>query len=74
MSIIIKINTIRRNFLRGMTRNVGISHVDTAVGISSIDIQNVLICRPNERLGNLLLCTPLVQEVTAIFPNERNRS
>ena len=68
MSIITKINTIRRNLLRRVTRNVGTSYVE-AGSISSIDIQKVLICRPNGRLGNMLLCTPLVQEVTAIFPN-----
>lgn len=29
----------------------------------------ILICRPNHRLGNLLLITPLLQEVSEIFPN-----
>jgi ADP-heptose:LPS heptosyltransferase len=71
MSVITKINTIRRNLLRRMTRNVGISPVEVAGPISLIDIQNVLICRPNARLGNLVLCTPLVQEVAAIFPNAK---
>ncbi len=33
------------------------------------DIKKILICRPNHRLGNLLLLTPLLQEVERIFPN-----
>jgi heptosyltransferase-3 len=33
------------------------------------DVKRVLICRPNHRLGNQLLLTPLVQEVFATFPN-----
>jgi ADP-heptose:LPS heptosyltransferase len=33
-----------------------------------VDIKRVLICRPNHRLGNLLLITPLVQEITETFP------
>jgi len=31
-------------------------------------INKVLICRPNARLGNLLLVTPLVSEITKTFP------
>lgn len=30
--------------------------------------KRILICRPNHRLGNLLLITPLVQEVAEAFP------
>ena len=37
--------------------------------VDKTDIKRILICRPNGRLGNLLLITPLVQEVTEIFPN-----
>jgi len=32
-------------------------------------IKRVLICRPNHRLGNLLLTTPLVQEIAETFPD-----
>lgn len=35
------------------------------------ETQRILISRPNHRLGNLLLITPLVQEVTALFPNSQ---
>ena len=33
--------------------------------------KRILICRPNHRLGNLLLITPLLQEVSQTFPNCR---
>ena len=32
-------------------------------------VKRILICRPNHRLGNLLLITPLVQEITETFPD-----
>ncbi|HEX6225322.1 MAG TPA: glycosyltransferase family 9 protein [Chryseolinea sp.] len=37
---------------------------------STIDpeIRRILICRPNHRLGNLLLITPLIQELAETFP------
>jgi ADP-heptose:LPS heptosyltransferase len=37
--------------------------------ITRESVKRVLICRPNHRLGNQLLLTPLVQEVYATFPN-----
>lgn len=33
------------------------------------DIHRILICRPNHRLGNLLLITPLLTEIQRLFPN-----
>jgi ADP-heptose:LPS heptosyltransferase len=33
------------------------------------DVKRILICRPNHRLGNLLLLSPLVQELESTFPN-----
>lgn len=32
-------------------------------------IKRILICRPNHRLGNLLLLSPLIQELESTFPN-----
>ena len=49
---------------------VGVSlfekHVDPS---RQIPIKKILICRPNQRLGNLLLTTPLIQELELNFPN-----
>jgi heptosyltransferase-3 len=66
-----KINTVRRFLMKQMTSNVGIS----SAGGSSLlkrdrDIK-VLIIRPNHRLGNLLLITPLLEEIATIFPDAK---
>ncbi len=55
--------------MRRMTN--GIRHTRLPRGIdftSKADIKRILICRPNHRLGNLLLVTPLLQEVIETFP------
>lgn len=73
MSIKKKINRIRGILTRSLTRNIGTS-TKNSVGYalqSKPDIRRVLICRPNHRLGNLLLTTPLVQEITETFPNAK---
>jgi len=56
--------------MQGLTQNVGSSDQNRITGsIQKSDIQKVLICRPNHRLGNLLLTTPLVEEVMDSFPD-----
>lgn len=37
--------------------------------LSGAVVRRILICRPNHRLGNLLLLTPLVMELQRIFPS-----
>jgi heptosyltransferase III len=65
-----KINSIRRTIMRSLTKNIGSSKLDKNHNPSSIiNFKNVLICRPNHRLGNLLLLTPLVQEINSVFPD-----
>jgi heptosyltransferase III len=55
--------------MRSLTRGVGKSNsLPTGARQKPVVVQRVLICRPNHRLGNLLLITPLIQEVTAAFP------
>ena len=73
MSIKKRINKIRGALTRSLTRNIGASTKNnTGYGLQGQpDIRRVLICRPNHRLGNLLLTTPLVQEITETFPNAR---
>lgn len=69
MDILKKINALRRILMHGLTRNIGNSdvnpHVDRAV---EVIVSKILVCRPNHRLGNLLLITPLLQEVINTFP------
>lgn len=73
MSIKKRINKIRGVLTRSLTRNIGTSTRNSAGhGLQGKpDIRRVLVCRPNHRLGNLLLTTPLVQEITNTFPNAR---
>jgi len=70
MSFLSKINHYRRGVMRNLTKNIGKpkSELDIVL-VDQSEIKRVLICRPNARLGNLLLITPLVQEVMEIFPN-----
>lgn len=62
------INGVRQRLVWRLTKNIGVSHADTN---KNIEIKRILISRPNHRLGNLLLITPLVQEVTELFPNAK---
>lgn len=65
-----RINEIRRWFMQGITKHVGSEYKEPKVGDLKIsDIKKVLIIRPNHRLGNQLLLTPIVQEVINTFPN-----
>jgi len=64
-----KINTYRKKSLKKLTKNVGGSFTGKAGPIDSKKIKNVLIIRPNHRLGNQLLMTPIVLELAATFPN-----
>lgn len=58
--------------MRTLTKDIG------ANGFSSKDpnatlqpVKRILISRPNHRLGNLLLITPLLQEVAQTFPDAK---
>tara|TARA_R110000868_G_scaffold28686_6_gene107308 strand:- start:7 stop:1020 length:1014 start_codon:yes stop_codon:yes gene_type:complete len=53
-----------------LTKNIGNSHKKTILTSKlKPTIKQVLISRPNHRLGNQLLLTPLVQEVIHTFPD-----
>lgn len=68
MSVLKKVNLVRRILMKNLTRNVGRSSENLSSDEKS-GIKKILISRPNHRLGNLLLITPLIQEVTRIFPD-----
>ncbi|MBD8083192.1 glycosyltransferase family 9 protein [Chryseobacterium caseinilyticum] len=70
MKVSKKVNTARRSLMRGLTKNVGKSHAGGIVK-RNIPIKKILISRPNHRLGNLLLLSPLVQEVIDTFPEAK---
>ena len=65
-----KINSIRRSIMRNLTKNIGKSNLEKDRG-KDIAIKKILISRPNHRLGNLLLLTPLIQEVIDTFPDSK---
>lgn len=57
--------------MRRMTRNIGTSSTYNIDRNTKVEINRILICRPNHRLGNQLLVTPLLQEVIEIFPHAK---
>jgi ADP-heptose:LPS heptosyltransferase len=64
------INELRRILMRRVTKKIGNSQVDRNIDLAvKFEVNRVLICRPNHRLGNLLLITPLLQEVMSTFPH-----
>jgi ADP-heptose:LPS heptosyltransferase len=67
MAFLDSINRYRRHLMRGLTKNIGAS-ANVVVPIADInDIKRILVVRPNHRLGNLLLITPMLQEIENIF-------
>jgi ADP-heptose:LPS heptosyltransferase len=70
MKVSKRINVLRRRLMHFLTKNIGSSHKETILASGEKpNIQRILISRPNHRLGNQLLLTPLVQEVINIFPD-----
>ncbi|MFV0540254.1 MAG: glycosyltransferase family 9 protein [Aestuariibaculum sp.] len=70
MSFKTNINRIRRRIMYRLTKSVGSSYQEPNKGeLNHGDFKNILIIRPNHRLGNQLLLTPLVQEVIDTFPD-----
>ena len=66
---LLKFDSIRQKIMPKFTQDIGKSHFNKKVkGTKNTKINKVLICRPNQRLGNMLLITPLIQELVATFP------
>ncbi len=70
MKIPKRINKVRRSLMRNLTKNIGKSSLKKSEK-NDIKIKRILITRPNHRLGNLLLLSPLVQEVIDTFPESK---
>lgn len=70
MKLINKINEFRRFFTATVFGTIGKNNIGPSnEKMDPSQIKKVLISRPNHRLGNMLLITPLVQEVALKFPN-----
>lgn len=68
--ILKKADKIRKKLMPKLTQRIGKNHFNRKVkGSKKSVIHKILVCRPNQRLGNILLVTPLIQELEAFFPN-----
>lgn len=61
------INAIKRKALRFLTDSFT-NKVGKTIS-NNDDVKRILLCRPNHQVGNLLLLSPLVQELESTFPN-----
>lgn len=71
MSFKLKVNAYRRKIMRGLTGGIGKGSLENINKNETIKIEQVLINRPNQRLGNLLLITPLIQEIHHDYPHAK---
>lgn len=70
MSLKSRANVVRRKIMHSLTHNIGKKSVaEMQQKANRFNVNRVLISRPNHRLGNMLLITPLVQEICNTFPN-----
>jgi heptosyltransferase-3 len=58
------INRVRRRIMHSLTSSIG----NSDARLNDHDVKSILISRPNNRLGNQLLLTPLLKEATELFP------
>lgn len=66
------INILRRKITKGITKNIGNSSINkNTKPLQKVNVKRILVSRPNHRLGNLLLITPLIQDISRIFPNAK---
>lgn len=65
-----KINKIRKKITHGLTQGIGKTDAE-CLQIPTEKIKRILVIRPNHRLGNLLLITPLLQELENRFPQAK---
>ncbi len=62
---------LRRRLMRRATRALLREPLTSSRSVQSVpraNVRRVLVCRPNHRLGNLLLLTPLIKELQHVFP------
>ncbi len=63
-------NNIRRSIMQALTRNIGSAqNYENMPYADKQSVKQILLIRPNNRLGNLLLVTPLLQEIETTFPD-----
>lgn len=62
-----RIGHVRQAVVWSLARHIG-NGTASADAFLPGDVRRILVTRPNHRLGNLLLITPLLQEIEAAFP------
>ncbi len=63
---------LRRRIIRRAMQplfRIGDARLTRAGDLPEDAIRRILVCRPNHRLGNLLLLTPLLSELARLFPS-----
>lgn len=71
MTLSQRIKSVRKNISKRLSRAFATRKANEREKWDRDIVRTILICRPNAQLGNLLLLTPLVQEVGLIFPDAR---
>lgn len=71
MSLLRSINIYRRKITKKLFVNTLNKTANHKKVLDKQQIRKILIVRPNHRLGNQLLITPLLQEVIIQFPNSK---
>ncbi|MCL9769029.1 glycosyltransferase family 9 protein [Flavobacterium sp. HXWNR69] len=71
MSLLKKINVFRRKATKMLTSGIGKNNKINKPFDSNTKIKRILVSRPNHRLGNQLLVTPLLQELETLFPESK---
>ncbi|WP_413531585.1 glycosyltransferase family 9 protein [Empedobacter brevis] len=69
MSFKKSVNYFRRTIMRRLTGGIGEGNLPKIDNENPLILNRVLINRPNQRLGNILLITPLIQEIIRYNPN-----
>lgn len=69
MSFKTKVNHYRRIIMRSLTEGIGKGSLTKINKNEVLKLNKVLVNRPNHRLGNMLLITPIIQEIIAHNPN-----
>ncbi|WP_290846519.1 glycosyltransferase family 9 protein [Flavobacterium sp.] len=64
-------DSFRRGLTKRIVRALEPAKSDSCENLNADNVRNVLVCRPNHRLGNQLLITPLVREIEQVFPNAK---
>ncbi len=68
------IEELRRHFFRSLSRRwfrATEARLRQNEKLPQSDIRQILVCRPNHRLGNLLLLTPLLVELQRVMPDAK---